>query len=384
MSAPVPVAWLQLTKEPLRLGAAVAGIAFAVILMLVQLGFEEALLTSSGIHLSSLHADLVLVSPEYQYVVGTSHFSERQLFRAFALSEVASVDRIYVAPVPLKNPAHRSDRAILTLGVAPVPGILNLPAVDQSVALLRDPDTALFDERCRPEFATLPADFRQGLPAEAEIAGRKIRIVGLFSLGTSFGVDGNIIVSDQEFLRIFPYRSSSEVDLGLVRLKPGSDPEAARVRLEHLIGPDVKVFTHSGIVARERSYWATNTPVGVVFKVGLIMGLFVGLIIVYQILYADVTDHLREYATLKAIGYRDHALAWIVVQQAVILSVFGFIPGVAISQAVYRAAASATLLPLEMTPAHIAAVYGLTLGMCALSGLLAARRLRSADPAEIF
>lgn len=384
MSVPVPIAWLQLTKEPLRLAAAVAGIAFAAILMLVQLGFEDALLTSSGIHLSSLNCDLVLVSPEYQYVVGAGHFSERQLFRAFALSEVASVDKIYVAPTPLKNPAHDSDRAILALGLAPVRGVLSIPEVDQSIERLRDPDTALFDERCRPEFSTLPTDFRKGLPAEAEIAGRKIKIVGVFSLGTSFGVDGNIIVSDQEFLRIFPYRNSDEADIGLVRLRPGADPESARARLEQLIGPGVKVYTHAGIVARERNYWATNTPVGVVFRVGLIMGLFVGLIIVYQILYADVTDHLREYATLKAIGYRDRDLALIVVRQALILSVFGFIPGVAISQGVYYIAASATLLPLEMTTRNVVAVYFLTAGMCALSGILAARRLRSAEPASIF
>jgi len=384
MSVPVPVAWLQLTKEPLRLAAAVAGIAFAVILMLVQLGFEDALLTSSGIHLSSLNCDLVLVSPEYQYVVGAGHFSEHQLFRAFALREVASVDKIYVAPTPLKNPAHGSDRAILALGLAPVRGVLSIPEVDQSIERLRDPDTALFDERCRPEFSTLPTDFRKGLPAEAEIAGRKIKIVGVFSLGTSFGVDGNIIVSDQEFLRIFPYRNSDEVDIGLVRLRPGADPESARAHLEQLIGPGVQVYTHAGIVARERNYWATNTPVGVVFRVGLIMGLFVGLIIVYQILYADVTDHLREYATLKAIGYRDRDLGLIVVRQALMLSVFGFIPGVAISQGVYYIAASATLLPLEMTTRNVVVVYFLTAAMCALSGILAARRLRSAEPASIF
>jgi putative ABC transport system permease protein len=384
MRVPVPVARLQLTEEPLRLVAAVAGIAFAVILMLVQLGFEDALLTSAGIHLTSLNCDLVLVSPEYQYVLGTSHFSERHLYRAFALPEVASVDKIYLAPAPLKNPAHRSDRAILAIGLAPVRGVFNLPAVDQSVELLRDPDTALFDEHCRPEFGTLPADFRKGLPTEAEMAGRRLRIVGLFNLGTSFGVDGNIMMSDQEFLRVFPYRTSDEVDLGLVRLRPGSDVSAARARLEALIGPGVRVFTHTGMVEREKNYWATNTPVGVVFKVGLIMGLFVGLIIVYQILYADVTDHLKEYATLKAIGYRNYLLAWIVVQQAIILSILGFIPGLAISLGVYYLASSATLLPLEMTPRNVVAVYAFTFGMCALSGLLAARRLRSADPADIF
>ncbi len=384
MSVPVPVAWLQLTKEPLRLVAAVAGIAFAVILMMVQLGFEDALLVSSGIQLSALNCDLVLVSQEYQYVVGASHFSELQLYRAFALSEVAGVDKIYISPTPMKNPAHHSDRAILTLGITPVRGVFNVAGINQSIERLRDPDTALFDERCRPEFSTIPADFRKGLPAEVEIAGRRIKIVGLFDLGISFGVDGNIIVSDQEFLRIFPYRHSDEADIGLVRLRPGADAELARTRLQQLIGPTARVYTHAGIVSRERNYWETATPIGFFFKVGLIMGLVVGMIVAYQILYADVTDHLREYATLKAMGYRDRDLAWIVVRQAITLSVFGFIPGVVISQLVYNVAATATVLPLRMTPANVLLTYGLTAGMCAGSGLLAARRLRSAEPASIF
>ena len=378
------VAWLQLIKERLRLLAAVAGIAFAVILMLVQLGFEEALLTSAGTHLSSMNCDLVLISPEYQYVVGTGHFSERKLYQALSFEEVESVEKLYIAPTALKNPKYQTDRAILAIGLRPTRGVFKIPKLDESIDLLRDPDTALFDEHCRPEFGPIAADFRKGIPVEVELIGRKIKVVGLFSLGTSFGVDGNIIVSDQQFLRIFAGHDPAEVDIGLVRLKPGADPERMREKLQRLVGPTVNVLTHAGIVERERTYWGTNTPVGFIFRAGLILGLFVGLIIVYQILYSDVTDHLGEYATLKAMGYRDGFLAWIVVQESAILSIFGFLPGLAIAYWVYHLAASATLLPLQMTRSRILMVYLLTLAMCAVSGLLAVRRLRSADPAEIF
>jgi putative ABC transport system permease protein len=117
---------------------------------------------------------------------------------------------------------------------------------------------------------------------------------------------------------------------------------------------------------------------------GLMMGLLVGAIIVYQILYTDVSDHLGEYATLKAMGYRDRYLFSVVIQESVILSVFGFLPGIGLSQIMYSYAASATLLPIHMTPGRTAAVYGLTVFMCVFSGLLAMRRLKHADPADIF
>jgi putative ABC transport system permease protein len=112
--------------------------------------------------------------------------------------------------------------------------------------------------------------------------------------------------------------------------------------------------------------------------------MLVGCVIVYQILYTDVSDHLQEYATLKAMGYRDRYLFGVVIQESLILSVFGFLPGLAISTLMYRFAEDATLLPLKMLPGRVAVVYGLTLLMCVVSGAFAMRRLRRAAPADIF
>jgi putative ABC transport system permease protein len=114
------------------------------------------------------------------------------------------------------------------------------------------------------------------------------------------------------------------------------------------------------------------------------MGIFVGCIIVYQILYSDISDHLPEYATLKAMGYRDRDLRNCVLQEALILSVLGFIPGLLVSQLIYSIAGAATLLPLQMTWTRVLLVYVLTAGMCGLSGIFALRKLKSADPADIF
>jgi putative ABC transport system permease protein len=146
----------------------------------------------------------------------------------------------------------------------------------------------------------------------------------------------------------------------------------------------VVVLTRDELMGREKTYWATHTPIGFVFRLGLFMGLIVGSVVVYQILYNDVTQHLDEYATLKAMGYPDRFLFQIVLQESLILSMLGFIPGVVLSQAVYSIAHWATLLPLQLDPTRVAVVYVLNLVMCIFSGLLATRRLRRADPAEIF
>ena len=114
------------------------------------------------------------------------------------------------------------------------------------------------------------------------------------------------------------------------------------------------------------------------------MGLVVGAIIVYQILFADVSEHLREYATLRAIGYRNRFVSGIVLQQAAILAVLGYLPGMAAAWFLYRSAAHATRLPLHLTTDRALTVFVLTLVMCALSGFLALRKVRRLEPAEVF
>jgi putative ABC transport system permease protein len=137
-------------------------------------------------------------------------------------------------------------------------------------------------------------------------------------------------------------------------------------------------------VAREKAYWNGATPIGYIFAFGAVMGFVVGAIIVYQILFADVTEHLAEYATLRAIGYPNRFVAGIVLQQAAILGTLGFLPGLGAVAWLYGRAAAATHLPLHVTPERTLAVFAMTLGMCALSALLAIRRLRRIDPADVF
>jgi putative ABC transport system permease protein len=147
---------------------------------------------------------------------------------------------------------------------------------------------------------------------------------------------------------------------------------------------DVKVLTKQGFMNFEKSYWQSSTSIGFIFSLGSAMGFIVGIVIVYQILYTDVSDHLAEYATLKAMGYRSYFLISVVLQEALILSVLGFLPGFFLSIGLYSLTKNATSLPIGMTLNRGITVFILTVIMCVVSGVIAMRKVQSAEPADIF
>ena len=381
--AGVPLAWLQLTWQKSTLLAALAGISFAVILMLMQLGLEDSLFTSASVLHSVLRADLVVIGQQYEFLIHPKSFTERRLYQALAVPGVDSVDVLYLGQAPFKNPVNGRERRIFVIGFEPRSGVLNLPAVEQNIPRLREPDVVLFDSRSRPEFGPIPRLLRRG-SVTTEVSGRTVEIAGAFDLGASFGSDGNLITSDLNFLRLVPGQQRGLVSLGLIRLKAGENAAQVRAAVQQLLPEDVTVLTLPQFMDLEKRYWGTETPIGYVFTLGVLMGLIVGCVIVYQILYSDISDHLAEYATLKAIGYPNRYLFSVVLEEALILSVIGFVPGLLIAQLLYAVTQRATMLPLHMTLGRIVTVYLLTAGMCAVSGALAMRKLRLADPAEIF
>jgi len=379
-----PLAWLQLTRDKRRFAAALAGIAFASSLMLTQLGFEDALTSTSGQLHSHLVADLVLISAKYQFVISPRSFTERRLYQTLGVDGVDSVQPVYMAQIPFKNPFNRSERTIFAVAFDPKSVALDVPGIAENLEKIRKPGTALFDSIRRPEYGPVAEAVLEHGRVTTEVAGGRVDIEGVFQLGTSFAIDGTVVMSDETFLRLLPYRQPGIIDVGLIRLKPGADPQQVKAGISRILPPDVQVLTRSEFVDVERTYWATFTPTGFIFKLGVVMAIFVGCIIVYQILYSDVTEHLPEYATLKAMGYPDRYLFKVVMQQSLVLSILGYFPGVLVSHFVYTVAKDATLLPLRMTIPRAVAVYFLTAFMCMLSATLATRRLKAADPAEIF
>jgi putative ABC transport system permease protein len=384
MSARVPVAWLQLVQAKGRLIAAVAGIAFTVTFSLVQLAFQDALYASVTLLYSHLKADLILVSPRYQCIVSTENFPEARLYQALAFDPVESVASLYMSMAQWKNPLDRHERQIFVVGFKPRPGVFDLPGVERNLQQIAEPGKVLFDEGSRPEFGPVSDWVQKQGSVTTELSHRRVEVVGLFRIGANFANDGNVITSDTNFLEIVPYRKLGIVDVGLIQLKPGADAEATRAQLEAALPDDVIVLTRQAFLDREKRFFASSLPVGLFFLTSVLMGLIVGAVIVYQILYSDVSEHLSEYATVKALGYSDRYLFRVVLEEALILSLLGFPPGVLLSLGVYQIARMATMLPIAMTLSRIVVVYFLTLAMCGLAGVLAMRRLQYADPADIF
>jgi putative ABC transport system permease protein len=212
-----------------------------------------------------------------------------------------------------------------------------------------------------------------------------VRVGGLFSLGPSFGVDGNLIVSDSTFLRINPNsRPVEKIDMGVIKLKDGADIKRVLANLKANLPKDVQIFTRQEFVAFERQYWSVRTPIGFILNLMLIMASVVGVVIVYQILYSNIATQFIAYATLKAIGYANGYLLNVVFQQAIILALLGYIPGFIVSIGLYDFAMRATKLPIMMTSNNALLVLVSTVLICITSGALAINKLRSADPADSF
>lgn len=379
-----PVAWLQLRREPVRLSVALAGVAFAVILVFMQLGFSEALYSSAVRMHRLLVADVVLINPRTAHLTAMFSFSRRRLYQALGSEGVAAVAPLYLSLAPFKNPLTGKTRRLLVAGFDPTKRVLDLAEVNAKLDRIRLPDLALFDRASRPEYGPIAAMYGNGRPLTTEVADRRITVAGLFEIGTSFGVDGTLITSDSNFLRLFPHRDRGLIEIGLIQLKPGADAEAVRRTLAARLPGDVEVLTKKGYMEREKNYWARTTPIGYLFTFGSIMGLVVGGVIVYQILFADISAHLPEYATLKAMGYTNTYLFKLVFQEAILLALLGYVPGFAATLWLYRITAGATNLPLAMNWWTGSFVLALTVLMCSVAGAISLGKLRAADPAEIF
>ena len=385
MARRVPYAWLQLSHDRLKLVAAVGGIAFAVMLVFMQLGLRAALFDSSVRLHQAMDYDLVMMSPRTTFLAQTKSFPRNRLHQVAGIEAVESVTPVYVFLARYYyEGSPGTHRKVLALGIDPTDENIQLPGVIENLEALKRPDTVIMDRFSRAEFAPAIGDFEGGQAVELQLNDRHVEVIGLYGLGTSFGIDGSIITSDLNFQRMFPGRGPGLIELGLIRLKEGADLPSVQQEILKFLPDDVLLLSQQEYVQREVDYWNGSTPIGYVFTLGAVIGVLVGLIIVYQILFADVQTHLAEYATLKAMGYAHSFLRNLVFKEAIILSVLGFLPALGLAMLLYGQAEQATQLPMVMTVERGVTVLVATIGMCCFSGLLAIRKLKGLDPAEVF
>ena len=379
-----PLGWLQLKHDKFRLLTALSGIAFADILIFMQLGFMNALYSANTQYPRKIDGDIVITSTQATNFNKPYTFPRRRLYQAMDVPGVESADPIYVGSLSWRNPETREKASMSVIAFDPDKPAFDLPEVNSQLDKVKLPDTVLFDRASRGEYQEVVSQIEAGKLVTTESDRTTITIGGLFKVGASFADDGAIITSDSNFMRLFPRKQPGLVSIGVIDLEAGVDPVGARISLDTYLPDDVKVYTYDEYVEAELTYIQNSTAIGFVFTLGTLMGFIVGIVIVYQVLSTDVNDHMAEYATFKAMGYKNSYLLMVVFEEAIILSLIGFIPSVAIAAGLYQLTAAATALPIVLPASRAVTVLIMTILMCSISGAIATRKLQSADPADIF
>lgn len=379
----LPIGWLQLTHSRARFASALAGVAFANVLVFVQLAIMNSMATATMKPYSFFQADIMISASDANSMTEGGNVARQWMFQAMEDPAVMSGTGLFVANVSWQ----RIDKTLSlnTFGMDPAQSAFFSPEMAARTGTLQLQNSGIFDRLSRGFPPDVTAAIRPQSPLSFEVNGTTLTLYDTFSGGGGFGADGYMIVSDQTFLNLFPARSSGAPDHILLKLTAGADPETVVARLgERITDKSLRIRSFATAAAEDLSYQQTKRPTGIIFGFGVIIGILVGIVIVYQVLSTDVADHLSEYATFKAMGYGQKFFLGIVLEEALILGVLGFIPGFAVANLVLAGMARATNLPVAMTPDMAAIVFIGTVIACLLSGAIATRRLAAADPADLF
>jgi putative ABC transport system permease protein len=390
---------------------ATAGVAFALTLMFMQLGFLGSVVNTATLITDQLDFDIALVAPDYKDIGAASSFPLARLYEAKSVPGVAAATPFYVGLQLWRSelaggrgrvePGEHlgKNRAIMVLGLPVDAPVLRLDpsgrpfpirVAPEDLERLRLPGTLLIDSKSHPSFEP-----RQPV-ASVQVGGRRLRVEGQYSLGISFAADGSVLVSDQTFSELFPGSAPGLVSVGLIKVAPAHagriDEVAERVRraLTDERGQgitfrrDVRVLTRPELTSLEIAYWKTDRSIGLIFLMGVAVALIIGVVVVYQVLSGDIMDHYKEYATLKAMGYTNRYLGMVVVQQGLLLSLFGYLPAIVAAYGLYGITRSSQNLPIAMTGQRAAIVLAMSSLMCVAAALLSVRRVTASDPANLF
>ena len=418
---PLRLSLSNLRHKLARTLIAVAGVTFAVTLIFMEIGMYGGIKRTATMLYDGLQFDLLVASQEYIDLSRPGEVSRARVVQARSIDGVADVTPLSVGFGGWRQPSSKG-----TFGGFQPPGAIQsiyivaappsrlkdifthgkdrvFDAEDharQAGAELSRLDTFLIDKLSVASLGKyeslrdIPPDGRavgdKGDRDAVRLNERRAEVVGTFRGGTGFSWNGMLMCSEETFQR-FTRRPDDLVNFALVRIAVTPDkPDYAAARdrvkaaLEHKLPRDVQVFTADAIKAKEQSFWVDITSVGQFIQVAVVLAIVVGVIFVYQIMAADIRNMLPEYATVKALGYRPVYLTRVVLWQAILLAAFGYVPGLVVSFGLFWVAKNFGGIPTEMTGGIAVTVLALTCTMCLASGVLAVRKVHSADPADLF
>ena len=379
-----PIAWLQLSHRPLRLAAALAGVGFANVLVFFQLGLSGGLYDSQKRPIQQFNGTLAVIPRRYTNFGEPAGFSRTRMLQVLGFQGVRGVSPLRLGKLQWLNPETQESTQALVMGVDPGLPALMLPELSAQRSSLQLQGGVLFDKASKTSAGPVTARLEQGQSFNTELNGQRTNVNGLFQLGLTFAADINLITSTSNFQTLFPDRDPDEIQIGVVQLQSGADASDVQKRLNEVLEPSLQVLTVEELQQREVDHWKRNTSFGLIFGLGVLVGFSVGGIVVYQILYSEVGEHISEYATMKAMGYDDRFVVAIIIQESVILASLAFLPSLIVSALLYRVLMQATGLLVVMSFSRAALVFTTTLLLCSGSGWLATAKLRRLDPADVF
>ncbi len=379
----INLAWAILSHRKGRLAVSVAGIGFAILLMFMEIGFLNGLLDSETLLAEKLDADLIIINKKKAYAYALEPFPRERLVRARAVAGVERVTGLYMQWMTLKNLKDKKIHGIVVLAYDTASPALLIPEINARTRELKYTDTALFDRTSRREVYGLLT------PGESlEIENRRFRIISDFALYPNFSTDGHVVMDRDNLARAWGDTGEADIldspEFGLVRLFPDADLLKVKAALADRLAKDMQVMTKAEMVTRIKDKWKQDQPVVAIFGLGLLVGFAIGMIICYQILFTDISDHAAEFATLKAMGYTNGFLIRTVMAQGVYLALVSFGPGLLASFVFYNLLQQLTGIWMTVTVPRALAIFILTLAMCVVSAFFAARKVIRMDPAEVF
>ena len=370
-----PLAQRNLTHDRVRLAVTLTGIVFAVVLIVVELGLFVGFTVTTSSIIDNSRVDLWIVSKGTPYIEQGAVFSERKLYQVLATPGVAQADKYIVRFAQWKTP-DGAEQSVQVVGFNPYNGIggpWNLVA--GNIDDLKTPDAVILDELYKKKLGVTK------LGETFELNGRRARVVG-FTRGIRAFTTTPYVFTSFKNAQGYTNIAEDQTFFLLVKAVPGADIPALQRALSGRVR-DVDVLTTAKFSSMTRIYWMFTTGAGVAVLLAALLGLVVGVVVVAQTIYATTMDHIREYGTLKAMGAPNSYIYRVIVTQAGMSAVAGYVLAMIVSVFIVHASTkggAAILLPWQMA----VGIFFLTLLMCVSAAVVSINKVTSLDPAMVF
>lgn len=363
-----------LLHDRIKFTVAAAGVSISVMLVLVQIGLYLGFMQNASNLIDHSTADVWVTGEGSENFDFSSPIDERAYYRVASAPGVARAERLLLSFGQFRL-ADGGTQGVQVVGLDPGSRMLRpWHVIAGDAGRIGEPGAIVTDITEAPKLKV------RTVGGQHEIFGARAQVVALTRGIRSF-TTSPFVWTDLDSARAFTRFPDDRFNFVMVKAAPGVDPEALAARLSTL--PDLDAYTTPRMSERARSYWSSRTGVGAGFFTTAALGVIVGLVVVGQILYNGTLEHLREYGTLKAMGARNSAILRVIVYQALISALVGFVLGGGLAIAAQRAMVAANLTVL-LTPTLVVGTAILTAVMCCAAALLSVVKVLRLDPASVF